>query len=86
MLETVLYSPRLFIVGGEHIAMVMVVVGHICTQISWSYATLSTSYRLKLIHCLRLFVFMATCNLVGKILLTSIISMSNYSLIIMYSM
>ena len=32
MLETVLYSLRLFVVGGEHIAMAMVVVGHICTQ------------------------------------------------------
>ena len=29
MLETVLYS---FVVGGERIAMAMVVVGHICTQ------------------------------------------------------
>ena len=29
MLETVLYS---LVVGGEHIAMVMVVVGHIRTQ------------------------------------------------------
>ena len=27
-----IYSLRLFIVGGEHIAMTMVVVGHICTQ------------------------------------------------------
>ena len=27
-----IYSLRLFGVGGEHIAMVMVVVGHICTQ------------------------------------------------------
>ena len=33
MLETVLYSLRLFVVGGEYIAMAMVVVGHICTQI-----------------------------------------------------
>ena len=32
MLETVLYSLKLFVVGGEHIAMVMVVVGHIRTQ------------------------------------------------------
>ena len=32
MLETVLYSLRLFVVGCEHIAMVMVVVGHIYTQ------------------------------------------------------
>ena len=32
MLETVFYSLRLFVVGGEHIAMAMVVVGHICTQ------------------------------------------------------
>ena len=31
MLETVLYSLRLVVVG-EHIAMAMVVVGHICTQ------------------------------------------------------
>ena len=28
MLETVLYSLRLFAVGGEHIAMATVVVGH----------------------------------------------------------
>ena len=33
MLETVLYSLRLFVVGGEHIA---IVVRHICTQISWA--------------------------------------------------
>ena len=46
MLETVFYSLRLFVVGGERIAMAMVVVGHICTQITWSYTTLSTSYRL----------------------------------------
>ena len=26
------YGLRLFVVGGEHIAMAMVVVGHICTQ------------------------------------------------------
>ena len=26
------YSLRLFVVGGERIAMAMVVVGHICTQ------------------------------------------------------
>ena len=32
MLETVCYSLRLFVVGGERIAMAMVVVGHICTQ------------------------------------------------------
>ena len=33
MLQKVLYSLRLFVVGGEHIAMAMVVmVGHICTQ------------------------------------------------------
>ena len=32
MLEMVLYSLRLFVVGGEHVAMAMVVVGHICTQ------------------------------------------------------
>ena len=32
MLETVLYSLRLFVVGCEHIAMAMVVVEHICTQ------------------------------------------------------
>ena len=31
MLETVLYSLR-FVVGGEHIAMAMVVVGQICTH------------------------------------------------------
>ena len=46
MLKTVLYSLRLFVVGSEHIAVVMVVVEHICTQISWAYTTLSTSYRL----------------------------------------
>ena len=28
MLETVLYSLRLFVVGGERIAVAMVVVGH----------------------------------------------------------
>ena len=33
---------KLFVVGGEHSAMAMVVVGHICTQ--------------NLIHCLRLSV------------------------------
>ena len=39
---------RLFGVGGEHIAMVMVVVGHICTQ---------QHYLIVIgIHCLRLFV------------------------------
>ena len=32
MLKTVLYSLRLIVVGGEHIAMAMVMVGHICTQ------------------------------------------------------
>ena len=32
MLETVFYSLRLFVVGGERIAMAMVVVGHISTQ------------------------------------------------------
>ena len=32
MLETVFYSPKLFVVGGERIAVAMVVVGHICTQ------------------------------------------------------
>ena len=32
MLETVFYRLRLFVVGGERIAMAMVVVGHICTQ------------------------------------------------------
>ena len=31
MLETV-FNLRLFVVGGERIAMVMVVVGHICIQ------------------------------------------------------
>ena len=31
MLETVFYSLKLFVVGGERIAMAMVVVGHICT-------------------------------------------------------
>ena len=29
MLETVLYTLRLFVGGGEHFAMAMVVVGHI---------------------------------------------------------
>ena len=32
MLETVLYSLRLLVVVGEHIAVAMVVVGHICTH------------------------------------------------------
>ena len=34
MLKTMCFSLRLFVVvvGGEHIAMAMVVVGHICTQ------------------------------------------------------
>ena len=32
VLETVLYRLRLFVVGGKHIAMAIVVVGHICTQ------------------------------------------------------
>ena len=49
MLETVFYTLRLFVVGGERIAMVMVVVGHICTQ---SYTTVSTI----LISCLKLFM------------------------------
>ena len=54
MLETVLYSLRLFVVGGEHIAMVMVVVGHICTQNVMAYTTL---YLLVIgYHCLRLSV------------------------------
>ena len=30
--KTVLYSLRLFVVDGGHIAIAMVVVGHICTQ------------------------------------------------------
>ena len=37
MLETVFYS-LLFVVGGERIAMAMVLVGHI-HKISWSYTT-----------------------------------------------
>ena len=32
MLKTVFYSLRLLVVGGERIAMAMVVVGHIWTQ------------------------------------------------------
>ena len=44
MLEKVFYSLRLFVVGGEHIAMAMVVVGHICTQ------------HYLLIRCLKLFL------------------------------
>ena len=48
MLETVLYSLRLFVVGGEHIAMAMVVVGHICTQ--------NVMVIHNTIHCLRLSV------------------------------
>ena len=32
MLQNVLYSLRLFVVRGEHIAMAVIVVGHICTQ------------------------------------------------------
>ena len=43
MLEAVFYSLRLFVVGDEHIAMAMVVVGHICTQI---IMVVHTSYRL----------------------------------------
>ena len=31
-------------VGGEHIAIATVVAEHICAQ-TWSYTTLSTSYR-----------------------------------------
>ena len=47
-----IYSLRLFVVGGEHIAMVMVVVGHICTQnIMVVHNTLLANN-----HCLRLFV------------------------------
>ena len=46
MLETVFYSLRLFVVGGEHIAMAMVVVGHICTQNMTVIHNISTSYRL----------------------------------------
>ena len=62
-----LYSLRLFVVDGEHIAMAMVVVGHICTQNVMGVH--NTSYRLNCLMC----VAMATCNLVGKMLLTSII-------------
>ena len=77
--ETVLYSLRLFVVGGEHIAMAMVL--HLYTKYHGCiYTTLSTSY--WLIHCLRLCVAMATCNLVGKMLLMSIIRMSNYTFIV----
>ena len=47
------------------IAMAMVLVGHICTQNKWSYTTLSTSYRLPEA------IAMATCNFVGKMLLTT---------------
>ena len=46
--------------------MAMVVV--ILHKITWSYTTLSTSYRLPEAIC----VAMATCNFVGKMLLTSI--------------
>ena len=66
-LYVLLCCGRCFIVvGGEHIAMAMV-VGHICTQ--WSYRTLSTTYRL--IRCLRLFVL--PCNLVCIILIFIVI-------------
>ena len=58
MLQTVFYSLRLF-------AMAMVVVGHIST---WSYTTLIDP--LPEAIC----VAMATCNFVGTMLLTSIIS------------
>ena len=45
MFQKVLYSLRLFVVGGEHIAMAMVVVGHIYTKhIMVVHNT--TSYRL----------------------------------------
>ena len=40
---------KLFVVGGEHSAMAMVVVGHICTQ------NIMVVHN-KLIHCLRLSV------------------------------
>ena len=78
MLETVFYSLRLFVVGGVRIAMAMVVVGH---KMSWLYTTLSTSYRL-IIWPEAICVAMATCNFVGKMLLTSIISMSNFTFIV----
>ena len=63
MLEKMLHSLRIFLVCSEsNIAMAMV----ICTQISWSYTTLSTSLiPLPEAIC----VAMATCNLVGKMLL-----------------
>ena len=44
----VFYRLRLFVVDGEHIAMAMVVVGHICTPNIM--VVQATSYRL--IHCL----------------------------------
>ena len=56
-----------FAVGGEHIAVVMVVVGHICTQ------------NIIVVHntvLAAIYVAMATCNLAGKMLLT------NYSFIL----
>ena len=53
VLQKVLYSLRLFVVGGERIAMAMAVVGHICTQSIMvvhnvpmhSYSSLSPSCR-----------------------------------------
>ena len=39
MLETVLYRLRLFVVGGKHIAIIFLVVGHICTQNIFRHGT-----------------------------------------------
>ena len=65
-----------------NIAMAMVVGGG--THLYTTYHGRTQHYLLanKLIRCLRLCVAMATCNLVGKMLLTSTISMPNYSFIV----
>ena len=74
MLETVFSG---LVVGGERIAMAMVVVGHICTQSIMVIHNI-IYYPLPETIC----VAMATCNFVGKMLLTSIMSMSNYTFIV----
>ena len=66
MLETVFY---IFVAGGERIAMAMVVVGHLYTK----YHGYTQHYLLDPLPE-AICVAMATCNFVGKMLLTSIIS------------
>ena len=69
-----IYSLRLFVVGGEHIAVVMVVVGHICTQnIMVVHNTLLANKIDPLPEAIC--VAMATCSRVGKML-------SNYTFIV----